>query len=596
MSIRIQRGYAGIQPAVNEAMRMLNHLEPVDLNKIDPDQIDSEALFQAADVFFNWQKLLYEAESWVADETEDIKLPPPIVLHNERQRLKRNGKLLQLGLLIYGPNRLRLEAHYEIGTITCPMCRRVLFPRPAEGEGLIPLCARIRVWDAAYQALGFSRLHEEEEYRTEAITFMDTWQKHRQAMGEKEEGILDGEYHHGFVLAMASLIDITRRPERYHYLEAFPDRRAALLSHMEKARLPYTEAEGHVLHLKDCGHPQDKKQTSWKKSCALALFLVVTVILVGRLLENHVSFSFTWDGAASNGVCMSQHSQSHTTAISTVPGNTGSFQEAGIEGDRVSLPPGSASPVVYGVSIAASVDPSFNRFLFDLSSEGVFRLRKSAGDTTTWYRNTYFTATASKGLSALWLDDYYGVWLYYTTSRGALMVQIWYKGGWTTYSTGLTVYSTTDLSAWAIADDNGKTYAWYVLCVDTNGALVEYVWNEAQGDKYLPGRTVDPMFNSTQPNAAFDNAFGVTGKIARAYYLSSQGSMERLADPDVPWTDNWWHTYDSKQPDTPGGAIAALSWANEEVRMYYMSGGGILEVGMSHDGGKWTWFCGSRIN
>ncbi|KAL8947114.1 MAG: hypothetical protein Q9222_006569 [Ikaeria aurantiellina] len=285
MAIGIQRGYAGIQSNVYEAMRILNHLRPVDLRKVnasdrvcaicfdtesnpranrschelvrlpgcghyfgrscivswltpfdktDPELSDSDSVYKSMDIFFNWQKTLYEAESMVADATQGILLPPPGTPHGERQRLKRDGKLLHLGLLIYGPHEIGVKAHYEVGTNTCPLCTKVLFPKPLEGEGLIPLLARIRVWDAAYQALNLSRLPEEEAYRTEALTFLDTWQKHtdihRQIAEGKEKPPLDSEYHHGFVLAMASLIDIRRRPQRYEYLKDFPDRCAQLAS------------------------------------------------------------------------------------------------------------------------------------------------------------------------------------------------------------------------------------------------------------------------------------------------------------------------------------------------------------------------------
>ncbi|KAL8947113.1 MAG: hypothetical protein Q9222_006568 [Ikaeria aurantiellina] len=289
--------------------------------------------------------------------------------------------------------------------------------------------------------------------------------------------------------------------------------------HAEKAHLPYYDAESRPFPTVDGRYPQQKKRLLWKRLCALALFSVIAMMFAGRLLENHIAALFTPDRAAINTGCVSQEiqkldhgdslSSSDTNSIPTVVGVTSTSSEASLEGGLVTVPQDVAPSEASGVSIAASVDPYVNRFLFDLSSSGVFRLRKSAGGTTSWTQpetvpvypppkanspmasiawdgtdggsNTYFTVTAAGGLSALWFNDLYGVWLYYTTSTGAFMVQIWGKGGWQTYSTGLTVYPKTDLSAWKVDDAAG--HIWYVLAVNADGALVEYVFDQTRGDK-----------------------------------------------------------------------------------------------------------------
>ena len=74
-------------------------------------------------------------------------------------------------------------------------------------------------------------------------------------------------------------------------------------------------------------------------------------------------------------------------ALVAAAGTTGFLEDAEVEGGPIMLtadPSLSVLDGTPGVSIAASVDPDGNRQLYDLSSTGVIRLRKSAGNTTTW--------------------------------------------------------------------------------------------------------------------------------------------------------------------------------------------------------------------
>ena len=73
----------------------------------------------------------------------------------------------------------------------------------------------------------------------------------------------------------------------------------------------------------------------------------------------------------------------------------------------------------------------------------------------------------------------------------------------------------------------------------------------------------------------------------RAYYLSSEAPMERFALPNNSYTEEWWPTTSHDKPDVPGGAVAAVSWGDKEVRVIYGSHGTLQEVGLSSDPLKW---------
>ena len=72
----------------------------------------------------------------------------------------------------------------------------------------------------------------------------------------------------------------------------------------------------------------------------------------------------------------------------------------------------------------------------------------------------------------------------------------------------------------------------------------------------------------------------------RVYCLSSEGNMERNARTDGEWTGGWWQTSGSKVPYTPHGALAAIAYNAEEVRVYYVSGGKLYEVGLTMSLGR----------
>ena len=111
---------------------------------------------------------------------------------------------------------------------------------------------------------------------------------------------------------------------------------------------------------------------------------------------------------------------------------------------------------------------------------------------------------------------------------------------------------------------------------------------------FATGRTVDADFKANQGDAAFATAFGVPGQVMRAYFLDTVGPRERLADSGQGmWTDGWWHIWASKPSDTPRGAITSIGYGGQEVRIYYMSEGAILEVGLSMSRGDW--WCGDHI-
>lgn len=63
--------------------------------------------------------------------------------------------------------------------------------------------------------------------------------------------------------------------------------------------------------------------------------------------------------------------------------------------------------------------------------------------------------------------------------------------------------------------------------------------------------------------------------------------MERFAYNDTQYTQEWWQTAQHNKPDVPGGAIAAVSWNDTEVRVIYGSHGTLQEVGLSSKPLKW---------
>ena len=101
---------------------------------------------------------------------------------------------------------------------------------------------------------------------------------------------------------------------------------------------------------------------------SLILILVVTFLVIARVYETRTSASW------------------HNHCSSSTKG--ASVSSAAQDKDAPMLPPAdqklSTLDDVPGVSIAASVDPDFNRQLFDLSSSGTVRLRKLKGNTTSW--------------------------------------------------------------------------------------------------------------------------------------------------------------------------------------------------------------------
>ncbi|KAL8901473.1 MAG: hypothetical protein Q9207_005184 [Kuettlingeria erythrocarpa] len=335
------------------------------------------------------------------------------------------------------------------------------------------------------------------------------------------------------------------------------------------------------------------------------------------------------------------------------------MKEAVVEGGPVPLhadPETSMLDGTPGTSLAACIDPDGNRQLFDLTSTGMIRLRKSVkGETSwtdpevvaanpkpklnsplaaisrpgtngtsisdprifiqnvrlyyldatnrvvelacntcgpsapcVWNRQTYFTSTSSGGLSVVWMGYADGIRVFITTSTGGLSILQWFQGSWRVYVTGLTVAPRSSLTTFGIKNSTGTTNGIYVLATGTTGSLLEMVWNR-NGDyhKFIVGRTIDPDFKTTQVNASIGSAYGTPDPYMRVYYLGS-GVMEHYATPEGNWDPYWSRMVPSEVPDTPGGAAAGLAWANTEVRVYYMAGGLIHEIGLTEGRGWWS--------
>ena len=84
----------------------------------------------------------------------------------------------------------------------------------------------------------------------------------------------------------------------------------------------------------------------------------------------------------------------------------------------------------------------------------------------------------------------------------------------------------------------------------------------------------------------------------RVFYLDQDGPRERWAGSGTGLWSDWWQLVsrvcDSQPADTRGGAITSIGYGGEEARIYYMSGGAILEVGLSMS--IRGWWCGNHID
>ena len=111
-----------------------------------------------------------------------------------------------------------------------------------------------------------------------------------------------------------------------------------------------------------------------------------------------------------------------------------------------------------------------------------------------WFRNTYFTATSSGGLSAVWMGDYDGLRLFYLNSNSVVTIQQWFQGSWRLFSTGLAAAPASSLSTYYEPDDAGSVNFIYVLCTDPSGALKELVWDRARDyQKFFSGELSIPL-------------------------------------------------------------------------------------------------------
>ncbi|KAL8975868.1 MAG: hypothetical protein Q9177_006971 [Variospora cf. flavescens] len=170
--------------------------------------------------------------------------------------------------------------------------------------------------------------------------------------------------------------------------------------------------------------------------------------------------------------------------------------------------------------------------------------------------------------------------VFITTSTGELSI-LRFLGGWRVYGTGLTVAPKSSLTTFGINNSTGITNEIYVYATNACGSLVEMVWNrDPDYRKFLFGRTVDTAFNTTQANAAIGSVYGTPDTLMRVYYIGS-GVMEHRATLEGNYDPQWLKLIPSEVPDTPGGAVAGLAWANTEVRVYYMAGGVIHEIGLT---------------
>ena len=65
----------------------------------------------------------------------------------------------------------------------------------------------------------------------------------------------------------------------------------------------------------------------------------------------------------------------------------------------------------------------------------------------------------------------------------------------------------------------------------------------------------------------------------RVYVASGFGILERHAlSIEGEWTNQWWHIPNSGPADAPGGAVAASGYGSEELRIYYKTGGRMVEI------------------
>ena len=102
------------------------------------------------------------------------------------------------------------------------------------------------------------------------------------------------------------------------------------------------------------------------------------------------------------------------------------------------------------------------------------------------------------------------------------------------------------------------------------------------------GRTVDPYFPTTFAGH-FTSVYGGPPPISRVYTLNPNAPGERRAGLGEEYTQSWWQTADDKfyYPEHTGASVAAVSWADKEVRVIYKSKASnrkLVEVGLSDQG------------
>ncbi|KAL8760229.1 MAG: hypothetical protein Q9184_003400 [Pyrenodesmia sp. 2 TL-2023] len=407
----------------------------------------------------------------------------------------------------------------------------------------------------------------------------------------------------------------------------------------EKAFPPYYSDENDdsaILRLqpktKHIGHMKSHRP----RPSTVLLILIVALLVAGRFVECPMATLWRKHGSCDNNTLVNkQLNRCSKRTSSTIYAH----QYDSLHKEGLSLPPilndiqAVASGVAAmleeamvengtpGIFLAAAIDPDGNRLLVDLTSTGTIYLRKSVkGDTSwtdpeivpanlkpklnsplaaipqpgtngtsnvrlyyldatnlvvelacntcgpsapcVWHRQTYFTSTSSGGLSVVWMGYADGIRVFIITSAGGLSILQWFQGSWRVYVTGLTV--APKIKPHDVWSQEQHRYNERELC-----------------------RTIDADFKSTQADAATGSAYGTPDTFMRVYYIGS-GVMEHFATPEGSWDTYWSRMWPSEVPDTPGGAVAGIAWASTEVRVYYMAGAVIHEIGLTEGRGWWS--------
>lgn len=157
-----------------------------------------------------------------------------------------------------------------------------------------------------------------------------------------------------------------------------------------------------------------QRKSRWLRPSTLLLIVIVALLVVGRFVEGPITTIWRKQGSCNKEASVNEQFNRYVNLIpSTVythgydslhgewlslppilndvqavaSGDAETLEEAMVEGDPVPLsadPDQSVLDGTPGISLAAAIDPDGNRQLFDLTSTGIIRLRKSVKGETSW--------------------------------------------------------------------------------------------------------------------------------------------------------------------------------------------------------------------